>query len=421
MSDAYFYRGLAFEFDQSSSITIAKIDGCRVIGDEASRISAERTERNITRAIEAVIDGREVFNQKRKNAQIEQLNILKQGVPRWNKWRKANPEKRPLLFECDLTKEGLEGQALDEADFSNANLVGADLRGQTLRETNFHESNLARAKLHSADLTRANFCRTDLYETQMPCAILDGANLQGTQMAKTNLTDAHIVGCTLYGLSAWDLQLEGAEQKDLVIRYREPQGGSMRELLVDDLLVAQFLYTLLNNGNLQNVIAETTSKIVLILGRFSDERKQVLEKIRDALKERKGENRYVPIIFDFKPEENRGLTETILLLASLSKFVIADLTDAKSIPQELSHIVPNLPSVPIQPILIESEREYAMFEHWRRFPWVHQVLHYKDKDDLIANLESKVILPAISEIDSLAAARRRIEELEKELSRRQEL
>ena len=82
-----------------------------------------------------------------------------------------------------------------------------------------------------------------------------------------------------------------------------------------------------------------TSKVVLILGRFTPERKVVLDAIREELRRR----HYLPVLFDFvKP--------TISTLAHMARFVIADLTDAKSVLQELQAIVPLSPSVPVQPL-----------------------------------------------------------------------
>ena len=154
------------------------------------------------------------------------------------------------------------------------------------------------------------------------------------------------------------MQTEDAQQKDLIIT---PEGEAT--LTVDDIEVAQFVYLLSNNQKIRNVIDTITSKAVLILGRFTSERKQLLDALKDALRGRG----FIPMLFDFQPSARRDLTETIQLLANMAKFVIADVTEAKSIPQELSHIIPLLPSVPVQPILLASTQEYEMFEHWRSF------------------------------------------------------
>ena len=102
--------------------------------------------------------------------------------------------------------------------------------------------------------------------------------------------------------------------------------------------------------------------------------------IRDALRQQN----LLPVLFDFEGPQNRDLTETISTLAHLSRAIIADLTDARSVPQELMAIVPSLPSVLIQPIVARPAREYATFEHLARYPWVAEVFRYSDREELIA-------------------------------------
>jgi hypothetical protein len=128
----------------------------------------------------------------------------------------------------------------------------------------------------------------------------------------------------------------------------------------------------------------------LILGRFTDERKAVLDAMREELRKRD----YLPILFDFSVPATRDITETISLLARMAWFVVADITDAKSIPQELAAIVPDLPSVPVQPLLLEGSAEYSMFEHFKRYPWVLKTYTYPSSERLIADLGEQVIRPA---------------------------
>jgi hypothetical protein len=65
----------------------------------------------------------------------------------------------------------------------------------------------------------------------------------------TDLTDAHLTGCRVHGVSAWRLKLDGAKQQNLVITpENEPT------VTVDNIEVAQFIYLMLNNQKVRDVI-----------------------------------------------------------------------------------------------------------------------------------------------------------------------
>jgi hypothetical protein len=97
-----------------------------------------------------------------------------------------------------------------------------------------------------------------------------------------------------------------------------------RAVTVDDLEVAQFVYLLLHNEKIRHVIDMVGKKGVLLLGRFTKGRIEVLERLREELRNRG----YVPIVFNFDKPETKDLTGAVRLLAGLSKFVIADLSGA---------------------------------------------------------------------------------------------
>jgi hypothetical protein len=138
---------------------------------------------------------------------------------------------------------------------------------------------------------------------------------------------------------------------------------------------------------MRRIIDTITSKVVLILGSFSGERKPILDALREAIRKAN----YTPILFDFKKPSTRDITETVSTLAHMARFVIADITEARSVRQELERIVPGLPSVPVQPLLLAGEAEFAMFEHFRRYPWVLEPVRYESRDALIGSLRTTLI------------------------------
>jgi hypothetical protein len=112
----------------------------------------------------------------------------------------------------------------------------------------------------------------------------------------------------------------------------------------------------MNYERIRSVIDTITSKVVLILGSFTPERKVVLDAIRDELRKRD----YLSVLFDFEKPAKKDLTGTISTLANMARFIIADLTDPSSVPHELATVVPGT-VVPVQAIILEGQREYAMF------------------------------------------------------------
>ena len=134
---------------------------------------------------------------------------------------------------------------------------------------------------------------------------------------------------------------------------------------------------------------------MLILGRFSlPERKALLDALRDELRRRN----YLPVVFDFERPASQTTDETVTLLARMARFVIADISDAKSVLQELRAIVPDNPSLAVQPLIVAAEEEPGMFDFFRRYPCVLKAHRYDTREQLIANLGDRVIRPAEAKV-----------------------
>jgi Pentapeptide repeats (8 copies) len=260
----------------------------------------------------------------------------------------------------------------------------------------FHQSNLWEANLDGANLRDTDLSSANLNKTSLINADLRGASLRYARLVEANVSGARFSGCHVYGCSIWNLNGDPSEQADLVVTpLTEPR------VTADNLEIAQFIYLLLNNKNIRHVIDTITSKVVLILGRFTRERKVVLDAIRDELRKRD----YLPVMFDFDKPSTKTTLETVSTLAHMAKFVIADISDPKCVLQELQAIVPLNPCLPVQPLLINSQEEPGMFDFFRAFPWVLEPYVYENQDRLLAALTDKVIGPAEAKANERAAGR----------------
>jgi uncharacterized protein YjbI with pentapeptide repeats len=362
-------------------------------------------------------------------ADEEHLAVLRQGVRAWNAWRQANPGLRPNLSGANLDGAdlsqaklhwtnlygaSLRGTVLNDAELiraeltaanaSSAKFARADFRGALFTSPNSESARTFGANLSSANLTGANLTKVDLTGVNLARASLRDAHLTGSIMEQTDLRDADLCGanlsgvvfdgtllqganlrdCIVSGCAVWNSELDGAEQVNLRIT---PSSEPL--ITVDNLKVAQFLYLMLHNDEIPNIVDMLTSKMVLILGRFTPELKAVLAALREGLRQRN----YVPVLFDIEGPSERNFTETVTLLARMARFIIADLTEPASIQQELEAIVHQV-QVPVQPLIAQGAKPDAMFSYYRLFSWVLAVHRYASLDDLLTSLEEKVIAPA---------------------------
>jgi hypothetical protein len=233
-----------------------------------------------------------------------------------------------------------------------------------------------------------------LFKHPLTGADLGEADLRGAQIIRTTLLDTTLTGSHVYGAAVWDVKVnDGTQQKNLTITDVPPGQSLITDnitdpdkplITVDNIKVAQFIYLLLKNQEIRGVIDTITAKAVLILGRFSKERKAVLDAIREELRK----HNYLPIMFDFPPSCSRASVETVKTLAGMARFVVADLTDAKSVLQELQAIVPDFPSVAVRILIKRGQYEPGMLDFIRRFPWViEDAYEYEDEEDVITSIK----------------------------------
>jgi len=333
------------------------------------------------------------------------------------------------FIDTRLIEADFSGANLTRASFSGSVLIGANFMGANLESANFSGTSygtesaqqetryssfglkgpdrffshhylpaptLLGANFTNAILRNANFTGVNLNEAKLNNADFTGAILKYASLVGVDIENAIINNCSVYGLSAWSLKGAPSQQRNLIIT-----SANEGVITVDSLQLAQFLYLIIDNKNFREIIDTVTRKIVLILGRFTPERKAILDTLRVELRK----YNYLSVLFDFDRPVSKNISDTISTIAHLSRFVIADITDPKSVPQELVLVSRLINTVPIQPIISKVEREYSMFADFLDCSSVLELFRYEDIDEIIKSLPDKIITPAETWVSQLAAKR----------------
>ena len=378
---------------------------------------------------------------------LAHLKMLEQGAAAWNAWRGTSSEPadlvdahlearssavqflrsrydRGMFRGCEPVARDLQQSDRQGRDFAGSRLWGTMFRTALLevanfckadlfmarfeaarlarsswslahvREVVFAESRLSRASFDSAQiedsdftncsLRQSSFKRARVSATTFRGADLTDADLQESVLLGTDFRDARLVGCRVYGTAGWSVNTAGATQSGLLIT---PAGEA--KITVDEIEMAQFIHMLLDNRKFRKLMDAVSSKLVLVLGRFTSERMRIVTALRLELRTRD----YAPVVFDFEPAASRDLGETVSTLAHMSRFVIVDITDARSVPHELQMIIPEL-AVPVVPLILAGESVYALFESFRKYSWVLKPVSYGSVQELKSILDAQVIRPA---------------------------
>jgi uncharacterized protein YjbI with pentapeptide repeats len=328
------------------------------------------------------------------------IPILRRGILKWNAWRKDS-----RIVSPELAFANFAGKDLEAADLSGANLQFANLSGTTLRYANLKSANLSRANLEAANLEAALLAHSNLRGANLARAVLRNAELESADLSDANLnevdlTGASITNCWVYGVSVWNAKLEKAMQRDLLLTPNSNEKAGA--ITVDSIQLAVVVHILLSSGGAREIIDVLTSKVVLILGRFTSEGYAFMKALADQLRARN----YLTVLFDFERPQTRNITETVSLLAHMSRFIVANVTGTKGLPPELYQIIPALPSVPVVLVSDSSERPDARIQGLLRYPWVLEPYVYTSQEVLLSTMDEAIIARAEARIKELRAEAR---------------
>jgi uncharacterized protein YjbI with pentapeptide repeats len=170
-------------------------------------------------------------------ANFKHVEILREGVDAWNRWREQDIDIIPNLSGSNLNGANLANANLRQADLRktdlrNANLVEADLfkadiRNANLRGGNAISSDLKGARLSGAHLIATDLSRADLQGADMRSVRLDGSDLYEANLRDTNLSEANLSKTHLLSANLMRSNMRGSNLADAVLVMANLAGADL--------------------------------------------------------------------------------------------------------------------------------------------------------------------------------------------------
>ena len=318
----------------------------------------------------------------------------------WNIWRRKRLRRRPNLSGAnlsgiDLVELNLRDVVLQGADVSRSNLSQVDLTLSDLRDVQGFDTDFSSAVLRECELNGAWLHHANLAEANLSRARMGGSVLTDCSLNKASLEGADLRGACMWGCSYWGVELDETTHQEgiriasdfdwveFAMKTRSRRRAAANEIFdiaIDDLRVADFVGQIkVYPERVSDMINAASSKFVLLLGRFTGPQRAILD---DVLAPGLTRRNYIPMVFDFPPPRNRDVIESVAILAGLSHFVIADLTDARSTPLESQLLAPML-AIPFFPLVRRGDRVFSMFmDLQHKHPWVQPARTYRGRNHL---------------------------------------
>jgi len=322
----------------------------------------------------------------------------------WNHWKNSYDSNEIAfqginfsnIIDKTLIKYDFSGVYFNDCTFKDIQFVECNLERSEFNRcviegsrSRFTDSNFKKSNFNFVEFSQVGFSGSILSNCVFKNCQLKELNFYEASLIKSEFYDCLIVDCDIFGANIWSIISENTTQKDLKIPFGQKTINRDKEqITIDDIELANIVYLLAVNSNFTKFINQSKSNFVLILGRFGEN----LERLR-KIKEKLRKENFSPIVFDFESPDTLDLIEMIILLSLLSKFIIVDLSEPKSVPAELQAILSTL-MIPVVPILNRNSTVYGTYSFTNRYSWVLPVLIFDNIEEVLKVFKKAIIDPA---------------------------